>query len=418
MNRPHDPYAAFRSEQYRRYILGWLVALVGTRIQSVAIGWEIYQRTGEALALGLVGLSQALPTLLLAIPAGFLADRFDRRRLVVLSMAGMTATSLGLAVLSYMRGPIALMYAVLLLDAASMTLGRPARMALVPHLVPREVFQNAVTWNTSMWQISSVVGPAVGGFIVSVNVPLAYVLCAISSVAFIVLLPQLRVRTGLEEAGVASRQVLLAGLRFVWRTRLILWAISLDMLAVLLGGAVYLLPIFARDILQVGAQGYGWLRAAPAAGAFCMAFLLAHIPPMKRAGRNLLAAVAGFGLVTIVFGLSRSFWLSLAMLFLTGAFDNVSVVVRHTLIQLMTPDRMRGRVSAVISMFLSASNELGGVESGVVAHLFGPIISAVSGGIGTVLVAVVTTLGSPILSSVGALHRTRTVEYDDADAAP
>ncbi len=404
----HDPYSAFRQAHYRRYLIGWIAALVGTRIQSVAVGWEIYQRTGEALALGLVGLAQALPTILLALPAGYLADRFDRRRVLMLSVAGMAAASLGLAALSLLRGPLAGMYVLLVLDASCLALGRPARLAMLPHLVDREVFHNAVTWNTSMHQISSVLGPAVAGFVVAVHVPSAFLLAAAGSIAYVALLARIRLRpveNGGEAATAMSWNNLLAGLRFVRRARVILAAISLDMFAVLFGGATYLLPIFAEEILRVGPRGYGWLNAAPAAGALCMALVLAHRRPMRHAGRNLLLGVTGFGLATIAFGWSRSFWLSLAMLFLTGALDNVSVVVRHTLIQLLTPDAMRGRVSAVNSVFIGVSNELGGMESGLVAHWFGPIVSVVSGGIGTLAVVLATLFAAPELRRVGALDQ-------------
>ena len=402
--KSHDPYAAFRVPQYRLYLSGWLFALMGTRIQSVAIGWEMYQRTGEALALGLVGLVQAAPTMALAIPAGYLADKFSRRNVVMLSLLGMTLTSLGLAVLSFFKGNVTLMYMLLLLDAVAVMLGRPARIALLPQLVPREVFPNAVTWNSSLQQITSVLGPALGGLIIVVSVPAAYVICASSSLLFIVMLTRVTFPHASKTAARLSAETLLAGLRFVWRTRLILSLMSLDMFAVLLGGAVYLLPIFAEDILRVGPQGFGWLRAAPAMGAFCMAMLLTFLPPMRHAGRNLLLAVAGFGAATIAFGVSRSFWLSLAMLFLTGLFDNVSMVIRHTLIQLSTPDEMRGRVSAVNSVFIGASNELGGLESGVVAHWLGPVFSVVSGGIGTIAVVLMTALVAPTLRRFGAMH--------------
>ena len=405
--RLHDPYAAFRVREYRLYMLGWLIALVGTRIQSVAVGWEIYERTGQALALGYVGLVQALPIMILALPAGFIADRFNRRRVVNFSLLGMTVTSLGLAALSFWRGPIGWLYFVLFLDATAVTLGRPARVALLPRIVPRELFQNAVTWNTSLIQISSVLGPALGGFIIAAYVPAAYLVCAAGSLAFLVTLALIRFRNPTQPPEPVSARTLLAGLRFVWRTKLILASITLDMFAVLLGGAIFLLPIFATDIMHVGARGFGWLNAAPAAGAFCMAILMAHRPPMRRAGRALLIAVAGFGLATIVFGFSRVYWLSLAMLFLTGAFDNVSMVVRHTLIQLRTPDQMRGRVSAVNGVFIGASNELGGLESGVVAHYFSPLISVVSGGIGTLLVVALTALWSPELRGLRALQDIR-----------
>jgi MFS family permease len=277
-------------------------------------------------------------------------------------------------------------------------------MAVLPQIVPRDVFPNAVMWNTSSWQIASVAGPALGGFIVSVSAPLAYIVSAASCLVFVAFLARLRLRAPAEETEAATAETLLAGLRFVWRSRVILAAISLDMFAVLFGGAVALLPIYAKDILRVGATGFGWLNAAPAAGALCMAVALAHLPAMRRAGRNLLLCVTGFGLATIVFGLSRSFWLALAMLFITGALDNVSVVIRHTLLQLMTPDRMRGRVSAVNGIFISVSNELGGFESGLVAHFFGPVVSVVSGGAGTILVVLVTALAAPGLRRVATLH--------------
>ena len=408
MSDRHDPYAVFKIENYRNYVFGWFCTLVGTRIQGVAIGWEIYQRTGEALALGMVGLVQAIPTILLAVPAGHLADAFNRRRVVTLSLFGMTLTSIGLAILSFSGGAVSVMYALLFLDSSAAMLGRPARTALLPQIVPREVFPNAVTWNTSMMQMAWVIGPAIGGFIIAFCVPAAYIVCATGSLLFITLLTRVQIVAPSDNAEKASLEVLLGGLKFLWKTRLVLSLMSLDMFAVLLGGAVYLLPIFAEEILNIGPTGFGYLNAAPAAGAFCMAILMAHLPPMKRAGRNLLLAIAGFGAATIVFGLSQNFWLSFAMLFLTGAFDNVSMVVRHTLVQLLTPDEMRGRVSAVNYVFVSASNDLGGLESGLVAHGFGPVVSVVSGGLGTIVVVFLTALGVPNLRSVGSLNRIQT----------
>ncbi len=407
----HDPYAAFRVRNYRLYVWGWFISMVGTRIQAVAIGWEVYQRTGEALALGLVGLMQALPTILLALPSGYLADRFHRRTIVIFSLAGMAVTSFSLAILSFTKSAIVIMYGLLLLDATVMILGRPARVALLPQIVPPAVFPNAVAWSMSMQHLSSVLGAAVGGFIVAFSVPAAYLLNTITALVYIFSLLQLDIQDKMTKPiSQPPLRTLVEGLRFVCKTRLILVTISLDMFAVLLGGAVYLLPIFAEDILQVGPTGFGWLRAAPAIGAFCMALLLAYLPPMRYAGRNLLLVVAGFGVATIIFGVSRSFWLSLAMLFLTGALDNVSMVIRHTLVQLLTPDQMRGRVSAVNSVFVSASNELGGVESGLVAHWFGPVFSVVSGGIGTIIVVLIVTLISPELRALGTLHDIKPVE--------
>ncbi len=399
----HDPYIAFRSRVYRAYTIGWFIAMLGTRIQSVAIAWEMYQRTGDALSLGLVGLAQALPTMLLAIPAGYLADRFNRPKIVMLSLIMMTLTSAALAVLSYLQGSVELMYLFLFLDAAAVILGRPARVAMMPMLVPAASFPNAIMWNTSMSQFTSVLGPALGGLIVAWNVPAAYVITALSSLIYFLMIYRLELPPDVKPVGGASFKTLVAGMQFVWNTRIIFTMLSLDMFGVLLGGAVYLLPIFAEDILQVGAEGFGWLRAAPAIGAFVLGVGMVYLPPMQRAGRTLLVCVAAFGAATVIFGLSKSFWLSFAMLALTGAFDTVSMVIRQTLVQLLTPDEMRGRVSAVNSSFVGASNELGGLESGLMAHWFGPIFSVVSGGIGTILVVLGAAWLSPELRRYGPL---------------
>lgn len=407
MAERHDPYAAFRISDYRIYVVGWLVALMGTRIQTVAVTWEMYQRTGQALSLGLVGLTLAIPTMLLALPAGYLADRFERRKLVMLSLVGMTMTSLGLGYLSYTEGSTTLMYVMLFLDATAIVLGRPARTAMLPQIVPRDIFPNAVTWNTSLMQLASVIGPAIGGFVIAVSVPAAYGICAISSLFFVAILTRLHYRPGPRTSQPRNLATLLQGVKFVWDERILLTLMSLDLFAVLLGGAVYLLPIFAEDILNVGATGYGWLQAAPAAGSALMALALVYLPPMKRAGRTLLLAIAGFGVATIVFGLSTWFPLSWMMLFLTGALDNISMVVRQTLTQLLTPDDMRGRVSAVGSIFVGASNELGGLESGLVAQYFGPVFSVVSGGIGTLVVVTTAALLSPRLLAIGKLSEAK-----------
>lgn len=411
----HDPYAAFGNANFRAYLTGILLSGIGLRIQGVAIGWEMYQRTGEALALGLVGLVQALPVMILSLPAGYLADRYERRTLMVVSALGAALSSLGLAVISATHAPVWTVYAVLMGGTVIGVLGRPARSAFLPQIIPRGLFASAVTWNSSFNQLLSVVGPAVGGFVLAYSLPAAYVCGALGSLTFVVLLFRIE-PTAAERAVQPARepglQMIAGGVRYLWRTRLVLVIIALDMFAVLLGGAVYLLPIFAEDILQVGPEGFGWLRAAPAAGALVMALVLAHLPPMRRAGRNLLLAVAGFGAATIVFGLSTSFYLSLAMLFLTGLFDQVSMVIRHTLVQLLTPDHMRGRVSAFNGMFISASNELGGMESGTVAHWFGPVVSVVSGGIGTLVVVAVTALGSPRARRFGSLAQIQPLEEE------
>ena len=405
----HDPYAALRTREYRLFAVSHVLAIVGGQIQSVALAWQVYQQTKSPMSLGFLGGIQVIPLLLLALPAGQLADVLSRRKLLLaaqllLSLWGLTLAGLTLF-LSDSPALLPAMYGVLLLNAVTLTFARPARAAYLPQLVPKDIFTNAVTWNASIFELSSMAGPAVGGLIVAyAGAPAAYLtngillaVCFTNTLA----LPERPVeRSDRDTAeGFAG---LLAGVRFVWRTKLLLATLTLDLFAVLLGGAVYILPIFAER-LGVGSVGYGWMKAAPAIGAFSMAFFLAHRPPMRRAGRALLLAVAGFGVATICFGLSRNFWLSLAMLVCIGALDNVSVVVRHSLVQLLTPDEMRGRVSAVNQIFIGSSNELGGLESGVTAAWFGPVLSVVGGGIGTMLVVAAVAIGWPQVRSLGSL---------------
>ncbi|MDT8389555.1 MAG: MFS transporter [Lentisphaeria bacterium] len=405
----HDAYEALRSPLFRWFILGSFIVHLGTAAQSLAIGWEMYQRTDQALALGLVGLTQALPMLLLTLPAGYLADVFDRRKVMVAGLVGTTLTSLALACFSILNGPTPLMFVLLFLDASFHRLTGPARTALMTQLVPRELFENAMKWRTTLFHLSAVVGPAIGGVIITMSIPAAYLFSAVTTTGFTLFL----LSVALPEGKLSARGNMLAqvteGIRFVWRRKLILGTVSLDLFAVLLGGAVYLLPVFAKDILHDPPFGMspeevlGWLRAAPAAGSISMALIMAHMPPMRKAGRAMLWAVGAFGVATIVFGLSRNFWLSWLMLFLTGFFDNISVVVRHTLVQLATPNEMRGRVSAVNSIFIGSSNELGGFESGLAAHWFGPVVSVVSGGVGTVLIVLGWAKLFPGLRTFGAL---------------
>jgi MFS family permease len=412
----HDAYAAFRHRSFRAYMLGSLAMQLGTAGQGLAIGWEVYQRTGQALSLAWVGLLQALPMLFLTLPAGVVADRFDRRRVIAIGLIGASMVSVGLGVVSLMQGPIIWLYALLFVNSCFVRVAWPARTAILPMLVPREVFENAVKWRSSIGQVGGMVGPALGGFVIAFHLPSAYFLAAIATALFPILLLRIEMRVQ-ERVQAAVRGLagvmhdLREGLVFVWRNKLLLGAISLDMFAVLLGGAVYLLPIFAMDILKVGESGLGWLRAAPAAGALVTALVLAHLPPMRRAGLTLLISVMGFGIATILFGVSTSFWFSLSMLFLTGVFDNVSVVVRHTLVQLATPDAMRGRVSAVNAVFIGSSNELGGVESGVVAQWFGARFSVISGGIGTLVVVGLWSLFFP------SLRRLKTLASADDQAS-
>ncbi len=435
----HDPYGAFRSRNFSFYAAGNLISVIGRQMLMISLEWEIYARTNSATALGLVGLAIALPVVLLSLPAGHIADRYSRKAILLVTQAISAICSLALAFLSWQHLAIPgwtilrkgnhaletvagvferhatyqfadyslpLIYFVLLISATARTFGWAARAAYFPKLVPREIFANAVTWNSSLFQVGSVVGPALGGLLlVRADFPAIYVLDAICALTFFALV--LPIKSG-DQGGRAESNPwasLIAGMRFVLSRKVILATITLDMVAVLLGGATALLPIFADQILHCGPVGLGWMRAAPGIGAFAMALLIAYLPPMKQAGKTLLWVVAGFGVATIGFGLSHWLWFSLIMLFLTGVFDSVSVVIRHTIIQLLTPDEMRGRISAVNNIFIGTSNELGALESGLTAALFGPVISVVAGGVGTILVVFGVSAIWPETRKIGALDK-------------
>lgn len=416
---PHDAYAALRIPEFRRFWAGNFLAVLGAQMQFVAVGWDIYERTGQTLQLGLVGLVQVIPVILLALPAGQVIDRLDRRHVIITALAVMVVCSLALAGIAWQQADYGWMYVCLFFNGVARAFLQPGKAALLPLIVPRSRFTNAVTWSTSGFQLATVIGPAAGGLLIAVTGAAlwVYLVDAALALAFVAALSSLRPRPPAPSLERISRHSLLAGAAFVWRTKLILGAVSLDMFAVLLGGATALLPVYAKVILHSGADGLGWLRAAPGLGALLTSYILTHRGPIQRAGRTLLWSVIGFGAATVVFGVSRSFWLAWAMLFLTGAFDMVSVVIRHTLIQLWTPDAMRGRVSAVNGMFIGISNELGEFESGTVAHAFerlgdpafGPTVSVVSGGLGTIVAAGVAIWLFPAMRRHGRL--------DDSPAA-
>lgn len=402
----HDPFAALRFRDFRLLMIGTFVTVIAEQMLNVALGWELYERTRSPLMLGLVGLVQVLPVLALALIAGHTADRFDRKRIVVLTMLTIALCTLGLTVLSYSSGPLLFIYGCLLIIGVARAFQSPAVSSLTAQVVPAEYFSNAATWESSAWQASSIIGPALGGFLIAVQKQATgvYALVATLILAVGLMLGLLRPRPVAPSEEELSLDSLLAGARFIWNTKIILASITLDMFAVLLGGATALLPVFARDILLVGAEGLGWLRAAPAVGATLAGLSLAFLPPFRHAGRTLLLVVAGFGLATIVFGLSRSFALSLLMLALLGALDNISVVIRSTLLLTRTPDSMRGRVNAVHFVFIGISNELGAFESGVAAALFGTIGAVVGGGIGTILVVGAVALLWPEVRRLGRLN--------------
>lgn len=384
----HDSYAALRYADFRRLSIGNFITSLGRQMLNVAVGWELYERTGSALALAYIGLAQVLPVMLLALVGGQIADRFDRTRIVLLTQLLLVATSVGMALLSYWRGPVSFVYVFLTLIGFASAFNGPARATLVAETVPPEAFANAATWRSSTFQLAAVVGPALGGLLIAFlrSATLVYALDAVASLIFVWLLLRMRRRPVTRIREPITLKSALAGIGFLRRERVLLSAITLDLFAVLLGGATVVLPIFAKDVLHVGPAGLGWLRAAPSVGAVVVAFGLAYAPPFKQVGKTLLWSVGGFGVATIVFGLSQSFVLSLVMLALLGGLDSVSVVIRNALFLVRTPDEMRGRVNALTSVFVSMSNELGGFESGVAAALFGPVASVVGGGIGTIVV--------------------------------
>lgn len=415
----HDPYAALRHASFRWFFVGGLLSAMGSQARTVAVGWDVYARTGSALSLGGVGLALALPVLLLALPAGALADRHSRKGLVILGQIGTALSGLGLAWASHVHAPMAVVYALLVATATSRAIGWPASQALVPGLVPPEHFASAATWRSLYWQAAATTGPLLAGVVIARAgaVPL-YLFDAAAAVAFVLCLAQTRPRPVERPAEARSWRSLLDGARFVRSQPLILSTITLDMVAVLFGGATALLPVFARDVLHVGPVGFGWLRAMPSLGAVVMGGIQALAPPMRRSGRALLWAVAAFGVATIVFGTSRSFPLSLAALFVLGAADNVSVIIRGTLLQLLTPDSMRGRVAAVNAVFIGTSNEIGEFESGLTAHWWGATRAVLVGGIGTLVVVAAAAAKWPELRALGRLVDLRPPDDPVAAVAP
>ena len=402
----HDPFAALRIRDFRLLVLGSFLAVIAEQMVGVAIGWELYERTRNPLALGLVGLVEIVPVLLLALPAGHIADRRERKWIVVAAMSGIAVCALGLCGLSLTQGPLLAIYALLFGIGVGRSFQGPAFSALTAEVVPPVHYANAATWSSGAWQSSAILGPALGGLLLVAFGGAAWVylfagaLLLLVALMFVLLHSRAGTTRNVEPMSVQS---MLAGARFIWRTPVILAAITLDMFAVLVGGVTALLPVFALDILHVGADGLGWLRAAPAVGALVAALAMALRPPFKHAGRTLLLVVAGFGLATIVFGLSRNFALSLAMLALLGGLDNVSVVIRSTLVLTRTPDLLRGRVNAAHSVFIGISNELGAFESGVAAALFTTVGAVVLGGVGTIVVVILVALLAPELRELERL---------------
>jgi MFS family permease len=383
------PRAAFRYRDFRLSLGAGVVSVLAMQMQSVAIGWQVYDLTHRPFDLGLVGLAQFVPAISLSLVAGQTADRYDRRAILRICQLGQAVCSALLCVQASLAiASPAPIYAILILMGVARAFSAPASQALLPHLVPAEHFSNAVTWGHSVRQVSTMVGPAVGGLVYGVakGASAVYAICAALSLLAFAGTSFIETRTGRLQKESPTLQTLFAGVRYVWKEKIVLGCISLDLFAVLLGGAVALLPVYARDILHVGPLGLGFLRTAPAVGAASMGAFLAYRPLRKKAGDTMLVAVAIFGVATIVFGLSRSFALSLFALAASGAADMVSVVIRLTLVQLSTPAAMRGRVSAVNMAFINASNELGEFESGITAALWGAVPAVLIGGVGTCVV--------------------------------
>jgi MFS family permease len=396
----HDPYAPLRIKDFRLFIFARLFLTIATQMQGVIVGWQIYEHTKDALSLGLIGLAEAVPFILVSLFAGHVADMVRRKRIIMISVSVYFFASSALLLLTlsdslvlriYGTAPI---FLIIGLTGLARGFAMPSFSALMPQLVPRELYANSSAWNSTVWQTGAVSGPAIGGLIYGFfGVTVAYavvaglIVLAIAGVLFIADKPLPD-----KKGGESLLSSLSEGIRFVFNHEIILSALSLDLFAVLFGGAAAMLPIFAAEVLGVGAQGLGLLRAAPSFGAVLVALILAHQPPMRNAGKNLLVCVAGFGLCMIAFSVSTNIYLSLFLLALSGALDNVSVVIRSTILQLFTPDEKRGRVSAVNGIFIGSSNEIGAFESGAAARLMGLIPSVIFGGTMTILVVAATAL--------------------------
>ena len=398
-----------REPNYRFFAMAFVASSMGLQMLSTAIGWEVFERTGDALVLGYMGLARALPVIALTLLAGTVVDRGNRKIILAVTQMCFGLVAIALALASELQAPIWVYLSLLVASGCVRSFNAPSRGALLPSLLPPERFENAIAWQSGFFQFAAVVGPIVAGIVLQKTGHAAFVyaatgaLCVGAGVAALFLKPRPVQRTGAPP----RLRDMFQGAGHIWREKTILGALTLDLLAVLFGGATALLPVYAKDILDCGPVGLGALRAAPFVGAFLMAGWLAARPNFAHAGRALLWSVAIFGICMIVFGLSTSMWLSLAALAVSGAVDNVSVVIRHVLVQTRTPDELRGRATAVNSVFIECSNEVGAFESGYVAKLFGPVFSVVSGGVGTLLVVGFVALAFPALRQMQRLQETR-----------
>ncbi|MCB2409509.1 MFS transporter [Hymenobacter lucidus] len=400
---PHDPYAALRIPDFRRLISARVCFTVATRVQGLVVAWQIFRLTNDPLALGFIGLAEALPSIGVSLYAGHVADSVKRKNIIMVTVTVLLLCAVALWGLASPSGLPLLakdsfytlpLYIVIFISGIARGFLGPALFSFMPQLLPnRERLANAITWNSTTYQASAVLGPAIGGYLVAhLGVANSYAVAAGLLLLAVLQFGAIASRPLPEREGekLSLQESVLSGLKFIFSNQLVLAALALDMFAVLFGGAVALLPVFAVDILHVGAAGLGHLEAAPAVGSVLMAVVLTYFPLKRHAGRKLLWAVAGFGAATIAFALSTNFWLSLGLLFLTGVFDSVSVIVRSTLVHTFTPEYMKGRVSAVNNIFIGSSNEIGAFESGAAAKLLGVVRSVVFGGIMTIVIVLIT----------------------------
>jgi MFS family permease len=408
MTKTNDAYAALRVPDYRRFLAMRLMMTLTIQVMSVSVGYFVYELTGDPLMLGLIGLAEALPAIGISLWAGHLADKYNRRNILIGCIGTMLLCSLALFALVLSRAALSGgtllggVYGIIFCTGIARGFFSPTNFAFLPQLVDKERLPNAITWNSSTWQVASITGLGLGGLLygfagVEITFAIMCGLCALALVLVFQIAPRPVPPSDHSEP---AWERIKAGLRFVFSNQLIISTIALDLFAVLFGGAVALLPVFAKDILKVGPQGMGILRAAMSVGAITMAFFLAHRPLGKGAGKALLACVAGFGLCIIGFGLSKNFWLSFFFLFLAGALDEVSVFIRSALVQLQTPEHMKGRVSSVSSIFITSSNEIGAFESGLAARLMGTVPSVVFGGLMTLAVVGITWWRAPKLRTM------------------
>ncbi len=400
--------SAFTYPSFQRYWAARLCVTLAIQMQAVAIGWQVYDLTRRPLDLGLVGLAQFLPSLGLALITGHVADRYDRRTVMALCIIVEALCAVLFLTFTLQDGTnMPFLFGVLVLFGTARAFEFPASVALMPNLVPPRLFTNAAAWSSSAWQVATIVGPAIGGLLYTIGPEAVYGCCILMFLLSVFLVSTIRIERREREQKAATWESVVAGISFIRGQPVVLGAVSLDLFAVLLGGATALLPVYARDILHVGPWGLGLLRSAPAVGALVMALLIARRPIQRHAGAILLGAVGIFGLSIVVFGLSHNLWLSLLALTILGASDMISVVIRRVLVLVKTPDEMRGRVSAVESVFIGASNELGEFESGVTAAWFGVVPAVVLGGLGTLAVVGLWVRIFPQLRRVDSLEGER-----------